>query len=611
MLKLFNRFVNLISSNGKILKYSYVRRLSGSNIKAKETNIKDSVKEININSEQPKKIKSSSEDEKIPGLFLEILKNHIKQNKHTGYISAIEQYRNETGIEIPTNTLRSAIETLGEELGPDYDSLYSHITKDADSRSRNKLKDSHLKCLESYLGEDKYIKPTQVRNKLRSETGLDVSYNTINRALVTLRKEMGAEFTNLDLSTHKLRQFKEKSKLGISHLECLKKYLQTDQDIGPTKAIRLLHEETGLLASIPVVRRALIIMKGQIGVNDNSLFIKDRESNISCKLKNLHLECLKRYLLEDRYISPTLANKKLCEETGLEVSTPTISDALTKLRVGLGSEFSNLDLIKVKNRRTMEKSKIKDSHLECLKKYLKEDIFIGTTQAMDQLHKETGLSIGRVAISNVLKNLREEIALDSHSIDQHNLKYLERKRFYKLKSGHLDYLKKYLEEDKYIGDTAALKKLRNDTDIEISLSTVRSALKMLREDMGYEYDKLNNISSKSRQYNVTIKSRDLYLDYLRKYLKEDKYIRVAEAKQKLLEEGLEVSNSFIYTNLKKLRDQLGPEYSDLDSSVVKSRRYDDASKIKDLHLDLLENYLSENEFTTGAELEINFIKKLA
>jgi hypothetical protein len=609
MLKLSNRISNLISSNGKVLKYSHCRWISDSINAAKDTNLNESFKEIKINSEQAKNVKNSSEDEKIPDSFLEILKSHIKQNKRTGHKLAIEQYRTETGIEIPLNALHRAIGILAEELGPDYADLYSYITKDRDLRNRNKLKDNHLKYLESYLSEDKYIRPTQARNKLREETGLDVSYNTINRALFTLRKEMGAEFTNLDLSTHKLRQFKEKSKLDISHLDCLKKYLQANDNIGPTKAIRLLHEETGLLASIPVIRRALIIMKGQMGANDNTLFIKDRELNSSCKLKNLHLECLREYLLEDKYISPTLANKKLYEETGLEVSNPTISDALTKLRVELGSEFSNLNLSKLKNRQIMEKSKIKDPHLECLKKYLKEDIFIGTTQAMNLLHKETGLVIGRMAVGNALKNLREEMALDPQAIDQHNLKYIKGKRFYKLKSVHLDHLKRYLEEDKYIGDTAALKKLRNDTNIEISVSTVRSALIMLREDMGYDYDKLNSLSGKTHQYNVTIKSRDLYLDYLTKYLKDDKYIRVAQAKQKLIEEGLDVSDSFIYTNLKKLRNQLGPEYSNLDSSVIMNRRYDDASKIKDSHLDLLENYLSENEFTTGAEIRDKFYQE--
>jgi hypothetical protein len=566
----------------------------------------------------------TSTDNGVQDPFLEILKNHVKENKYTGHISAMKQYRSETGLEVSTNTMHSSIETLVKELGPEYAIINSYIVKSRELNRSIKLKDHHLKCLKGYLIEDKYIGPAQANRKLYEETGLEVSNKTVLRALNSLRVKMGGDYVNLDLIKLKNKQLEERSKLKDSHLECLRKYLKEDDDIGPTKASKKLYEETGLEISKYVLGQTLIKLRKQTGTENSAMrTVKDIGLDQRIKLKEVHLECLKKYLIEDKYIGPTQASRKLHEETGLKASNNAVRNCLKKLRDELGAEYSNLDLNLLKSKRIDERSKIKGLHLECLKKYLSIDASIGTFQAKRMLHEETGLDVHDEAIRKAIVKLRNTMDFDLQSAVKNSFKASKRKPRAKLNNLHLDYLEKYLIEDKYITGAAAMKKFCEETDLEMSKSTAYSALKKLRDEMGAKYDVSNTSMVKNREHNENIKLKDIHLKYLKKTLKEDKYISPAEANKKLFDEtGLEINKWTMSIALKKLRKEMGSEYSNLDLSLVKDRQYKNMSKLKDFHLNCLKSYLNENSSIkaqeardklyqeTGLEMNVDYIRQI-
>ncbi|KXN67171.1 hypothetical protein CONCODRAFT_19810 [Conidiobolus coronatus NRRL 28638] len=596
MIKIPYKLANILNSNYRVLKYSYISKLCNSFSSTKEISLQNSTKEFGLNSEDVKVKNIATKYGEVPDLFLEILKKHIKENKYTGHISAMKQYRSETGIEVSTNTIRDAIEILVEELGPEYVIIDSYIIKDRESNCNIKLKDHHLKCLKSYLIEDKYIGPAQANIKLQEETGLKVNYSAILTTLNTLRVQMGPEYTNLDLNKLKNRWLEERSKLKDSHLECLKKYVKEDNNIGPTEANRKLCEETGLEISKHTVGQALINLRKKVGLERYRVCtINNIESDNRFKLKEYHLKCLKSYLLEDKYIGPAQANIKLHEETGLKVNYNAILTALNALRVDMGPEYTNLDLNKLKNRRLEERSKLKDLHLELLKNYLNEDVYIRAPQAWRQLIKETDINVSIKTVDSTLKRLRSKMGLESRFIDKSIIKYAKRKPRVKISGLHLECLKKYLIEDKYIGNTNAMKKLFEETGLDISHSTAHKFLKKLRDEMGSEYTIPNTSMIRSRQSNENIKLKDFHLERLKSYLIEDKYIGPTQANRKLQEEtGLKVINFTVSSALNNLRVDMGPEYTNLDLDKLKNRRLEERSKLKGFHLSCLKNYLSKN-----------------
>ncbi|KXN67079.1 hypothetical protein CONCODRAFT_80284, partial [Conidiobolus coronatus NRRL 28638] len=575
-------------------------------------------------SQDNKSLKTSTINNDIQNSFLEILKNHIKDNKYTGHISAMKQYRSETGLEVSTNTMRNSIEILVKELGQEYAIIDSYIFRGRELNRNIKLKDRHLKCLKGYLIEDKYIGPAQANRKLNEETGLEVSNKTVLRALNGLRVKMGTDYVNLDLIKLKNKQLEERSKLKDSHIECLKKHLKEDNNIGPAQANRKLYEETGLDISKYVLGQTLIKLRKQTGVVNNVMrTVKDIESDQRIKLKEAHLECLKKYLIEDKYIGPTQANRKLHEETGLKASNNAVRNCLKKLRDGLGVEYSNLDLNLLKSKRIDERSKIKDSHLKCLKKYLSMDASIGTFQAKRMLHEETGLEVHDGAVRKALVMLKKEMDLDLQLAIKNGFKVNKRKPRVKLDNLHLEYFEKYLIKDKYITGATAMKKFYEETDLEISKTTAYNTLKKLRDEMGPEYDISNTLMVINREHNESIKLKYLHLECLKKYLKEDKYISPAEANKKLLgETGLEINKWTMSTALKKLRKEMGPEYYNLELSVVRDRQSENLSKLKNFHLNCLKNYLNENPSIkaqeardklcqeTGLEMSIEYIRQV-
>jgi hypothetical protein len=603
MIKIHNRLQSLLSYNIKLFRIRHISKAYNPINYTNDLNFHCTAKELSLKSQGDKSIKFQTKYGEVPNLFIQILKKHVKENKYTGHISAMKQYRKETGVELSTNVTRNAIEILVKELGPQCIYIDSHTVKDRESNRSIKIKDRHLQSLKSYLIEDRYIGPAQANRKLRQETGLEVGDKTVSTALNNLRIKMGTDYTNLDLNKLKARRAQELTKLKDVHLEMLNNYLKEDIHIGPSEANKKLHKETGLEISNVSVSNALIKLRKQINIeNFDSHTLKEIYSNRLRKLKHHHLECLKKYLIEDKYIGPTEANRKLHSETGLNIDLVTVSKAITMLREEMGAEYANLDLNLLKSKRFNERSKLKDSHLECLKSCLGKDAYISAPQAKRKLHEESGLEVSDDTVRKALVKLKKDMNLDSQFSYKNSFIYTKRKPYTRLKSLHFDLLRKYLKEDKYIGGTAATIKLYEETGIDISNYTVIKVLKKLRDEMGPEYAISNSYMIKSRQYNDNIKLKDFHIEILKSYLKEDKYISPTEANKKLCDKtGIEIKNCTMDSALKNLRKEMGPEYSNLDLSIFRNRKIKNLSKLKDFHLDCLNNYLIDNSSIKASE----------
>jgi hypothetical protein len=603
MIKIQYSFFNILQYNIRLLKVNSTRNLCKSFSSTIQLKLQDTANESSVEPLKGKALKSSTKNEEVPDLFLEILKKHVKSNKYTGHISAMKQYRSETGIEVSDNIIRNAIEILAKELGPECINNDLYIVKNRESDRRYKLKDRHLKLLKSYLVEDKYIGPSQANKALYEETGLLIGDKSIYAVLNSLRVKMGNDYINLDLNNLKNSQLGEISKLKDSHIECLKNYLKEDSNIGPTKANRKLYEETNFKVSNYTVGQALIKLRKQVGIEySHPRTVKDVQSDKRTKIKQVHLECLKKYLIEDKYIGPSQANKMLNKETGLVVIDKTIENCLKKLKYELGEEYSNLDFNLVKSKRIKEQAKIKDSHLECLKKYLNMDGSIGTFQASKMLNEETGLVVSDGIIRRALVRLRKEMGLNSQLDDKSSSKFIKRKPSVRLNGLRLEILKKFLIEDKYIGNAAARRKFYQETGLEITNNSIARALTKLRDAMGPEYAILNTKIGKNLQRDRRSKLKSLHLECLKKYLKDDKYIGPVEANRKLhAETGLNIRVGTILYYLSRIKKEMGPEYSNLDLSIVRDRKAKNRSKLKDLHLECLKKYLSENPVIKALE----------
>jgi transposase len=421
---------------------------------------------------------------KFKNSHLEYLRKYLEEGKFIESIEAKNRLLEETGIEIQISVVHKAMINLRKEMGLDYLNLSQPTLQNRLVSGRYKLKDSDLEYLKKYLIEDRFIGHEEAKNRLQADTGLKIDPSTARSAMKTLRREMGLETPYLDQSILKNDSLGDRSKIKDSHLEYIKKYLKEDNLIGPTEVKNKLFQETNLEVSIQTVGKAMKNMRAEMGIDMASIRLSEansRRSTTRTKLKDSHLECLKKYLEEDRYIGPAEARDRLQEETDLEISIPLAQKTMLKLRKEMGPEYSDLDPAIVKNRKSSDISKLEDSHLECLKSYLKEDNSIGPTEVRNRLQEETGLKINVAAMKNVMTKLREEMGPEYAILDSSTTKSKKSNDLAKLKDLHLDHLKGYLNEDIDIGPTEAKNRLQKDTGLTISVTTVSRTLKTLRE----------------------------------------------------------------------------------------------------------------------------------
>ncbi|KXN70997.1 hypothetical protein CONCODRAFT_78579 [Conidiobolus coronatus NRRL 28638] len=468
--------------------------------------------------------------------------------------------------------------------------LYKNVkTKNSDS--------GHLK---EYQKEDTFIESTKPKTILSEESSLKVNNQYTIEHLVKLDKESNLECVALSSSTIKDKQLRDCAMLIYPHVKCLTKYLKEDNLIGPTKARKLMREEIGLDLSVQTVNKYLKMLREKLGPEYSNLdpsVIKNRQLDDLAKFKNLHLECLKEYLKEDSFIGPTEANRKLKKDTSLEVSVSTVRKAMSNLRKEMGLEYSKLDQSTINSRRLADRSKLKDFHLECLKKILKESDSIGSAKARDILYQETDLYVSIPTIYRHLKALKKEMGIENPNIDQSTVKSRRPGCRTKFKDLHLECLRNYLVKDRFIGPAEAKNRIQEDTGLEIGLSTIQKAMTKLRKEMNIERASLDQSAVKNRELKDRAKLKDSHLECLKKYLNEDILIGPTESRNRLQEEtNLKISVYAVKRAMLKLRKEINVEYANLDTSSVKDRQSKHRSKLKDAHLALLRKYLARDNF---------------
>jgi uncharacterized protein YciI len=345
---------------------------------------------------------------KLKDFHLEYLKEILKECDSIGPAKARDMLYQESDLYVSIPTIYRHLNSLKKEMGIENSGIDKSTVKARRPGCRAKFKDSHLECLRNYLIKDRFIGPTEAKNRIQEDTGLEIGLSTIQKAITKLRKEMNIERVNLDQSAVKSRELKDRTKLKDSHLEYLKKYLNEDILIGPTESRNRLQEETNIKISVYAVKRAMLKLRKEMNIEYTNLdtsSIKNRKSKYRSKLKDAHLELLKKYLTRDNFIGPTKAWNLLREETSLEVHVSTIQRAMKKLRIDMNLEISSLDL-SAKNTKSTKQSKLKVSQLKRLKKYLKDDEFIGPMEARNRFEEETGIRLTISTMREYLINIK-------------------------------------------------------------------------------------------------------------------------------------------------------------------------------------------------------------
>ncbi|KXN70068.1 hypothetical protein CONCODRAFT_79001 [Conidiobolus coronatus NRRL 28638] len=368
--------------------------------------------------------KSNRPPIKLKDTHMEYLKKYLKEDIYIGNTEAMNRLYQDTGLKLSVTPVRHALIKLEEEIRNEEGELSSSesVSKTASKTWAFglKLKKLHIECLKKYINENGIISANEATRRLQNETGLEVSYSTVGRVLAILKNSnQGSIETSLPISTSKVRSRagSYNFKLQDQHMECLKRYLNENNSINLSEARKKLFNETGLKVSDIAIRNAFLELKEHADLDKSQPIsntkITLKQWNFGRKLKDNHIECLKKYLNEDIYIGSTVARNRLHDETGLEISIYPIQLALAKLKREMIQDENvpqpSISRSKVKARIREFGYKVKDIHIECLKKYLREDEFIHFEVAGDKLAQETGLKLSGRYIRKVLSKLKEEV----------------------------------------------------------------------------------------------------------------------------------------------------------------------------------------------------------
>jgi uncharacterized protein YciI len=577
-----------------------------------EEEIRKETAPLSTGSDSKANLELPTQGGKIKKVHIELLKKYLSENASIGYHKAKTRLRKDTGLEVTAYEVQRIIFDLKNSANQD--SVETQIVS-LKVRSRKKafgykIKGLHIEYLKKYLKDDSYIGANVARDQLYKDTGLEVTVPAV-RATLTELKEHNSYLKDSYLSPAPESENTDRSwnygrKLKAYHIECLKKYLKEDISIGSTKAKNKLLEETGLKISVFPVQKALAKLKNDFDQESSDLLSKSeykivnktREHDYS--LKGHHIELLKSYLKENSFIGHGEVRTRLKEETGFDTTTSTINVTMAKLRKEMG--LGKFDLRPYAAKKAgISRLKLNDLHLEYLRKYLKEDVLIGPTDAMEKLQEETGLKCSFTTIQKKLANMREEMGLVHINLLSVAAKKAANTRS-KLKEPHLKFLKNLLIEDALIGPTEAKNRLQEDSGLTCSISFVCNALKKLRKELSLDYANLDPSAVKKRRLKDRSKLKETHLKYIKNILIEDTLIGPTEARNRLQEDtGLKCSLPSICQALKKLRKELSLDYTNLDPSAVKNRRLNDRSKLKETHLKFIKNILKEDMLIGPAE----------
>ncbi|KXN70087.1 hypothetical protein CONCODRAFT_7423 [Conidiobolus coronatus NRRL 28638] len=599
----------ILNLNNPGNKASYRSSLSESlNLYKKKVN-KTSI-EVKLKNEDIKAKKNLSKYNETKDSYLECLKRYLNEDLYIDPTKAMERLRKEVGLEVSITLVQLTLTKLREELGPEVIDLDEFDIRNSQFSDRSKLKDIHLACLRKCIEEDRFIGPTEAWNRLRTETGIDIANSTVQKALFKLRKEMSPEQNSQESSgsefSSKITGSYYRSKLKDSHIDRLREYLKKDSLLRPNEAMDQLRRDTGLIVSISTVYRALSNIREEIHTkhaNESSSTIKTKKPVGRPRKQGPRPELRRKNLKENRYIKTAKMIKKYQDETSLEKNSKTTHRNLKRSINKMSSESARLSSSAAKRREISNLIKIKESHIQCLKKYLKQDISIGTTEAMNRLHAETGLAICPNTARTALIKSRRELDAECGSSDSSSVKSKQSRTRAKLNDSHMQCLKKYLEEDRYIMPTRARERLQEDTGLNVSVTPVRSALINLRKNIYQYYNDPSIPASESlvnRNWYFGYNLQDSHIEFLGKCLSKNHFIGPNEARKKLKQEmGLEANVRAVKTALKRIRGKMYPNRFKPYSSAPKVQHK--CYKLKEDHITCLKRYLSDNSSISPAE----------
>ncbi|KXN69480.1 hypothetical protein CONCODRAFT_71454 [Conidiobolus coronatus NRRL 28638] len=179
-------------------------------------------------------------------------------------------------------------------------------------------------------------------------------------------------------------------KLNDIEIDLLKAYLNENIFIHSTEAKSRLEKETGIEAGVYSVSQKLRFLKKKMVKEYAKQRLAITESGK--KVKRFHLEHLKKYLRENSSIEPSEARDRLQKDTGLKVHITTANKHLNLLKEGIGSGRDKLDMIRSNSTEALTKFiyeyELSNTHIEYLKKLLKEDNYIESVEARNRIQEE-------------------------------------------------------------------------------------------------------------------------------------------------------------------------------------------------------------------------------
>ncbi|KXN67231.1 hypothetical protein CONCODRAFT_10742 [Conidiobolus coronatus NRRL 28638] len=404
-----------------------------------------------------------------------------------------------------------------------------------------------------------------------------------------------------------------KTKIKDSHVELLKNYLKEDRAITCTQASERLFKEAGLRISSRNIGRYLtklkkeIILESPSANSSSSLFEKRKKNEQYTKVKSYHIYLLKKYLENDKLITPIRARYQLHKDTGLEVSVRCIKGYILALRDEIDRECDNFyhssTELPIRNS-YCERNKLKFFHIELLKKYLKEDNFITSAEARDKIHKDTGieLSVGYTgSILSVLKKVidSECAYLESSYSESPTMVYCRSNT--KLKFYHIDILKGYLKENISITAKQVRNQLRQDTRLEIGLGNIEIHLAVLRKEMfgkhtsqGPNFRKVKSSNNFQNRADITNTDYMLLGEDINISIETD-YLPIADINNVKASSVAQMRADKVTSKVSMEKNNLEYPQSESNFSYSHSGTYSSCSyKLKDIHIWFLKQYLIED-----------------
>jgi hypothetical protein len=511
---------------------------------------------------------------KLNDIEIDLLNTYLKEDIFINSTEAKGRLEKETGLEADIITVGRNLYNLKKKMVRELAKQRLVITE-----SNKKVKQFHLKHLMKYLEENSSIEPSEARDRLQKDTGLELQTEAVNRYLNLLKERVGSEWDNLDKIRLSSMEAYTKPiyahELSNTHMEYLKKILEEDGSIGSIEARNKIQEETGLKLNIQGVCVNLNRLKKEMGLECakrrkiNSILDRRKKYEGSAKIKYYHLEHLYKYLKEDIFIKPFEAKNRLQNDTGLDVNISTVDRTLVELKKELNQKSSSYS---DHTTQINYDHKLNNTHVEHLRKYLNEDSSIDDIKARNKLQQDTGLDVRIQTVKVCLLKLRKEMGIKPTNLNISTVEDKEKAYGYNIKDAEIELLKMYLEEDRFVSPAVAKYRIQKETGFEISIHSFKKTIPILRKELDIKNGNLNASTDKSLRSNFHFKLKDLHINLLNKYLKDDKFIGPAGATYKLQEEtGLRVSTDTVQRTLKILKEKMYPEHVTSFSPTIQSK----------------------------------------